>query len=199
MALNQEEKVELLRIARTTLESYLAAGARLATRRLPSIQPKGPHLQERGGAFVTLESHGNLRGCIGHMVADKPLYLSVQEMAIQAATGDPRFPAVTLEELSEIEIEISALSPLVVLPHDRLSEIRVGEHGLVISCGRSPAGGWQRGVLLPQVASREGWDRETFLSYTCRKAGLPLNAWKNPETVIETFTADVFSEKELGE
>lgn len=139
---------------------------------------------------MTLESHGELRGCIGHMAEDKPLYLSVQEMAIHAATADPRFPAVTLNELSEIDIEISALSPLAALLHDRLSEIRVGEHGLVISCGR------RRGVLLPQVASREGWDRETFLSHTCRKAGLPYDAWKSSETVIEIFTADVFSEKE---
>lgn len=146
---------------------------------------------------MTLESHGELRGCIGHMAADKPLYLSVQEMAIHAATGDPRFQPVTLGELSEIEIEISVLSPLAALSHDRLSEIRVGEHGLVISRGRSPAGGRQRGVLLPQVASREGWDRETFLSHTCRKAGLPADAWKSPETVIETFTADIFSEKEF--
>lgn len=125
------------------------------------------------------------------MAADKPLSLSVQEMAIQAATGDPRFPAVTLGELPEIEIEISALSPLAVLSHDRLSEICVGKHGLVISNGR------RRGVLLPQVASREGWDRETFLAHTCRKAGLPVDSWKSPETVIEIFTADVFSEKEL--
>ena len=187
MNLNHEEKIELLRIARTTLESYLAS------RYFPSIRPKSPRLEDRGGAFVTLDSHGNLRGCIGHMAADKPLCLSVQKMAIHAATADPRFQPVTLGELSEIEIEISVLSPLAVLPHDRLSEIRVGEHGLVISHGRS------RGVLLPQVAAEHGWDRETFLSHTCRKAGLPADSWKSPETVIEIFSADVFSEKEFGE
>lgn len=187
MGFTDEEKRELLRIARTTLESYLDRHVR------PTLRPKNTRLEEKGGAFVTLEKLGELRGCIGRMTADRPLTLTVQEMAIQSATGDPRFPAVRREELPALSIEISALSPLQTLPHDRVHEIRVGEHGLVISRGG------RRGVLLPQVASREGWDPEAFLSATCRKAGLPAESWKSPETTIEVFTAEVFSENDLRE
>ena len=183
MPLTEEARPELLKIARRTLESYLR------DRSFQELQPRSPALREKAGAFVTLEKKEGLRGCIGHMAADKPLSLTVQEMVIQAATGDPRFPPVSMNELQEIEIEISVLSPLRVI-HDP-SVIRVGEHGLVVSRGLN------RGVLLPQVPVREGWDREAFLGTTCLKAGLPFDSWKSGEVQIEVFTADVFGEREL--
>jgi len=184
--LTAEEKRELLSLARKTLEDYLSR------HEVPAIEPVHPALQRAGGAFVTLEKDGELRGCIGHMTADRPLGLTVQQMAVQAATGDPRFPAVTLDELTHIEIEISALSPMEALSQDRLGDIEIGKHGMIVTRGR------QRGVLLPQVAEREGWDRETFLCATCRKAGLPMDSWRKPGTEIEVFTADVFSEKDFS-
>jgi AmmeMemoRadiSam system protein A len=182
--LSLEEKRELLQIARQTLESYLRDQIFL------SVTPNGAGLKENAGAFVTLEKQGMLRGCIGHMAADRPLYLAVQEMAIQAATGDPRFSSVTRNELPEIEIEISVLSPFRRISDS--SEIRIGEHGLVVSQGM------HRGVLLPQVPVREGWDREKFLGYTCRKAGLPFESWKTGNLQIEIFSAEVFGEREIN-
>lgn len=187
MSLSSEGKEELLRIARQALESCLGRAE------LPVLLPADPALREKAGAFVTLEKRTGaadgsktLRGCIGHMTADKPLYLIVQEMTIQAATGDPRFPAVQFGELPDLQIEISVLSPLRSLRDP--SEIQVGEHGLIVSQG------FRRGVLLPQVPVREGWDRETFLGYTCLKAGLPFDAWKKGDVEIEIFSAEVFGE-----
>lgn len=181
--LTEQEKAELLRLARLALETYLKE------RRFLPAEPVSPGLLEDGGAFVTLEREGELRGCIGHLAADRPIARVVQDMAIAAATQDPRFPAVTSDELPHLTLEISALSSFRRVTDVR--EIRVGRHGLVISDGR------RRGLLLPQVAEREGWDSETFLGATCRKAGLPLDAWKRGAT-IEIFTADVFSEKKPG-
>lgn len=177
MPLSLEARKELLQISGRTLEIFLRE------HRLPPVKPGHPALMENAGAFVTLENRGALRGCIGHMTADKPLYLTAQEMTVQAATGDPRFPPVKPEELPGITIEISVLSPLRAVSDP--SEIRVGEHGIVISRGLN------RGVLLPQVAVREGWDRESFLGYTCLKAGLSSGDWKLPGTVIEIFSAEV--------
>lgn len=186
MFLNHEGKIELLGIARRTLEAYLKRGEFM------TLEPSNPSLREKGGAFVTLEKAGELRGCIGRLAADRPIFLTVQQMAVEAATGDPRFPRVTAAELEDIVIEISALSALDLLPLERVAEIETGKHGLVITLGRN------RGLLLPQVAVRKGWDRETFLSATCLKAGLPPEAWKNGETRIEIFTAEVFSEKDFA-
>lgn len=181
--LNEQEKMELLRLARLTLEGYLR------DRRFAAVEPAHARLREKGGAFVTLEKHGELRGCIGHLAADKPLFLTVQQMAIEAATGDPRFAAVTADEVPDLEIEISVLAGFRKIAG--ASEIKIGEHGLIVGDGR------RRGLLLPQVASREGWNAPTFLSATCRKAGLPMNAWQKPGLTIEIFTAEVFSEKDL--
>ncbi|MBI2083259.1 MAG: AmmeMemoRadiSam system protein A [Deltaproteobacteria bacterium] len=180
-----EDKKELLQIARQTLELYLKG------EKIPVMSSRSPMLGEKRGAFVTLEKKLSaekfqLRGCIGHLPADKPLIRVVQEMAIQAATGDPRFSPMTLEELGNVRIEISILSPFQVM-HD-ISEIRIGEHGLLIEKG------WKRGLLLPQVAEREGWDRETFLDYTCLKAGLSSGDWRSKEVVISLFSAEVFHE-----
>lgn len=183
MALSLETKRELLRLARRTLESHLAG------QRSPAPESLTEDLTASRGAFVTLRRRGQLRGCIGSLVAERPLWQTVREMAIQAATEDPRFSPVSATELPDLEIEISALSPLGKIRDP--NEIEVGEHGIVVSKGGC------RGVLLPQVAAEEGWDRETFLGMTCLKAGLPVDSWKEPGLEIWIFSADVFGEDEL--
>lgn len=127
-----------------------------------------------------------MRGCIGELVGKQPLYLSVQSAALSAALADPRFPTVTAEELPQIEIEISALTPLQEVQD--VNSIEVGVHGLVI------VKGGQQGVLLPQVAPQEGWDREEFLRAVCRKAGLPEEAWQEADAHLYAFSAEVFGE-----
>ena len=145
-------------------------------------------LQEMG-AFVTLHKEGQLRGCIGNLVGQQPLYLTVRDMAVEAAVDDPRFPPVKLEELKDIEIEISALSPLKKI--ESADEIKMGIHGVLLRRG------FNSGVFLPQVATETGWSKEDFLSELCsQKAGLPPLAWKDKSTEIYIFTAEVFSEKE---
>ncbi len=177
------EKEELLRIARRTIEEYLNSG------KMPKIEVSNPRLEQRGAAFVTLEKGGRLRGCIGYTEARFPLYQTVMECAIAAATEDPRFPPVTPGELKDIEIEISVLTPLRKVKD--ISEIEVGRHGLMV------VKGFQRGLLLPQVPVEYGWDRETFLSQTCLKAGLPPDEWKKG-IEIYSFEAEVFGESDLG-
>jgi len=179
------ERKELLRIARSTLREYLATGF---------IPPGAPHkeaLREPGAAFVTLKvgsRDGQLRGCIGTFSARQPLYKCIQEMAVSAATRDPRFAAVERPELDGLEIEISVLSPLQTVASPEA--IEVGVHGVCITCGP------HHGVLLPQVAVEYGWDRETFLDHVCRKAGLPAGSWKDPGSKLEVFTATVFHESD---
>jgi MEMO1 family protein len=139
------------------------------------------------GAFVTLNKSENLRGCIGYTSPIKPLCETVRDVAISAALKDPRFPAVTPAELDELSYEISVLSPFRKVMD--LNQIQIGTHGLLIKYGRS------EGLLLPQVATDHNWDRETFLANTCRKAGLPMDTWKNPEADIFMFSAFVFGDK----
>ena len=143
------------------------------------------------GAFVTIHKGGQLRGCIGNIVTQKPLYLTVRDMAIAAATEDPRFPRVRPEELDQIDVEVSVLSlPRVIRDVD---EIELGVHGVIVSKGPL-----HYGVFLPQVAEETNWTKEEFLSQLCaQKAHLPADAWKDPGTKMEVFTADVFSEKDL--
>jgi len=141
---------------------------------------------------VTLHKRKMLRGCIGNIVARGPLYLTVRDMAIAAATQDPRFPAVTKEELDQLDVEISVLSR----PRRcrDVNEIKMGTHGVIVRKGI-----FHQGVFLPQVATETGWTREEFLSNLCmHKAGLPPDAWKDPKTHIEIFTADVFSEQDVA-
>ncbi len=141
------------------------------------------------GAFVTLTQGGQLRGCIGFPEATFPLREAIVQGAVSAALCDPRFPPVEPHELDTLRIEISVLSPLITaLPE----EVVVGIHGMVVEQGRA------RGLLLPQVPVEWGWDRETFLRHTCRKAGLPLDAWQQDARLF-TFTAEVFNEDELRE
>ncbi len=138
------------------------------------------------GAFVTLRQGGELRGCIGFIAASRPLLDTVREVAVASAFEDPRFSPLRCEELERTSIEISVLSPLRQISD--VSEIRTGVHGILIRRG------FRSGLLLPQVATEQGWDRDTFLTHTCYKAGLPPDAWKSPETTIEIFSALVFHE-----
>ena len=180
--LTEAERKDLLRIALTTIEKKLKGEA------LPKWTPLTPLLGEKRGAFVTLREHGELRGCIGYIEALKPLYLAVSDMALAAAFNDPRFTPLTKAEWSKVDIEISVLSPLRKVAS--YEEVVAGKHGVVIEMmGRS-------GVFLPQVATEEGWDRDTFLEYLClHKAGLPHDAYKSKQASLSVFTADVFSEK----
>lgn len=178
--LAQDEKQALLKLARDTIMQYVSDGTR------PPLPEATGMMKESCGAFVTIHQGGRLRGCIGNIVGRGPLVELVQEMAIAAATQDPRFHPLPKEDLSDIDIEISVLSPLRKITD--VSEIEVGTHGILISKG------YYSGVLLPQVATEQGWDRGTFLRNTCLKAGLPTEAWKDPETAIEIFSAQVFGE-----
>jgi AmmeMemoRadiSam system protein B/AmmeMemoRadiSam system protein A len=178
--LTESQQEKLLTLARSTLESYLSDGT------IPAHETDDPVLARRSGAFVTLKEKGELRGCIGHLRADLPLYQAVQQMAVAAATEDPRFPPLTLEELADVTIEISVLSPFRRLT--AVEQIEVGTHGLVI------VKGGRQGLLLPQVPVEQGWDREEFLDNLCLKAGLETGCWRENATLY-TFTAVVFGEE----
>ena len=177
--LTKSEQKELLRMARDTITSYITTGT------TPSVGESSPGMQGQNGCFVTIKQQGRLRGCIGNFISDKPLVRLVQEMAISAATQDPRFYRMKPEDLVDFDLEISVLSPLKKITST--DDIQVGKHGIYIIKNT------YRGVLLPQVASEYGWDRETFLKHTCLKAGLPENAWKK-QCDIYIFTALVFTE-----
>ncbi|MFC1657903.1 AmmeMemoRadiSam system protein B [Candidatus Omnitrophota bacterium] len=181
--LNQDQRKRLLEIARNSIEHYLSKG-----RKIELGSPGEPVLSEEYGAFVTLHKHGQLRGCIGNMVGQQPLYLTIRDMAVEAAVGDPRFPALTKDELADVEIEISVLSPLEKI--DSPEVIELGRHGVMVRKGL------RSGVFLPQVATETGWSKEEFLSSLCaHKAGLSPSAWRDdPSTEIYIFTAEVFSE-----
>jgi len=179
--LSEEEQVALLRLARQTVQEYLSTG------NFTPYETAKPALTAPSGAFVTLKQNGALRGCIGHMWSDEPLYHTVQQMAIAAATEDPRFPAVTVNELSGLTLEVSVLTPLQYVGD--VEEIEVGRDGLYIVYGP-----WS-GVLLPQVASEQGWDRMEFLRQVCLKAGLPSDVWQKGATLYR-FSAQVFAENE---
>lgn len=184
-SLSREEKALLLKIARDAVEAY---ARNRKTPALPDHLPPG--LTRSAGAFVTLHKLGQLRGCIGNFFGEGPLAATVQKMAVAAGWEDPRFSPVAEKELPHLDLEISVLSPLREIKD--LGEIEVGKHGIFITKG------YYRGVLLPQVATEYGWDRDTFLAHTCQKAGLPMDAWKKGGLKIEIFSAQVFSEKELG-
>lgn len=179
--LSEADKEELLNIARKTLNEYVR------NKKVPDFTIESGVLQRKCGAFVTLKKkNGALRGCIGHIVAEKPLFLVIRDMAIAASTQDYRFPPVKPSEIDNIEIEISVLTPMQKV--NSADEIKVGRDGLLIRRG------YNSGLLLPQVPVEQGWDKETFLEHTCYKAGLPPDAWKSSE--LWKFQAIVFSEKE---
>lgn len=184
MKLTDEEKKILLEIARDSIKEEFG----LAT--VDLNRDFSETLKQKCGAFVTLTIDGELRGCIGYIVSDKPLYELVYEVAKKSAFEDPRFYPLSKEEVDHIEIEISVLSPPKRIKS--IDEIKVGEHGLIIQKGPF------HGLLLPQVATRYNWTVKEFLEHTCLKAGLSKNEWKDPQTKIEIFSAEVFSENEIG-
>lgn len=182
-SLHNDEKHLLLQIARRSIDSALTGRAALE---IP--EPAGSLASPRG-AFVTLHRRGRLRGCIGRVVVVEPLARVVAECAVAAALEDPRFSRLQPADVGELQIELSVLSsPERVAPE----RVQPGIHGLVISRGE------KRSVLLPQVARERNWTRERFLEETCEKAGLPRDAWKSPETCVEVFTAEVFSEADCA-
>lgn len=196
LTLTSEQQQNLLKRARTAITNYLQSTS------MPDWPPLDSALLRRAGAFVTLRSPEKgpadrleplsgaapvlkLRGCMGHVTADLPLYQAIQNVAISAATADPRLPPVTLEALDDIVIEISILSPLRRIT--RLEDIEIGRHGLLISQNE------RRGLLLPEVAEHAGWDRQTFLENLCRKAQLPPQAWQQG-AALYGFTTLKFKE-----
>ena len=177
--LTPQQRAALLAIARGAIRSRVRGTPH-------SNDPfEDPALKIPGAAFVTITCEGELRGCIGYVEAVKPLAEAVRHCAASAATADPRFPPVTPDQLPRLRLEVSVLSPL--RPITDAQEIRIGTHGLFINQGG------RHGLLLPQVATEYGWDRETFLRQTCLKAGLPGDAWRRGAT-IQVFTVDHFTD-----
>jgi AmmeMemoRadiSam system protein A len=173
-----EERRILLNLAHRSIESALA-------KQLVDGTPPTEHLAETRGAFTTLHLCGELRGCIGYVLPNASLYQTVAEIARAAAFDDPRFQPVTESEAPHLKIEISVLSvPKPIRPE----EVEVGKHGLIVMSGV------RRGLLLPQVPVEWDWDRETFLTQTCVKAGLPPDAWRHGASILG-FTAEVFGEE----
>jgi AmmeMemoRadiSam system protein A len=173
------ERLLLLALARDAIASCV-------NRTAAPQPPDCPAALEMGGAFVSLHRDDSLRGCIGHIEPDLPRGIVVARCAVQACSADPRFPPVTVGELGYLHIELSLLGPLE--PFTDIEEIEIGRHGLVVEDG------WNRGLLLPQVATELGWDREAFLVQTCRKAGLAHDAWRRGARLWR-FAAEVFGER----
>ena len=180
--LSVEMKEYLLGLARTAIESKLIGENLIPSKADFSI------LDKKQGAFVTLNKDGNLRGCIGYVLPYKPLYNTIIDVAKAAAFEDPRFPRLSINELDECEIEISIISEMI--PISSIDEIEVGRDGLLLK------NGFYSGLLLPQVAVEWEWDKIEFLEQTSRKAGLNKNAWKEKESQLYRFTAEVFRENE---
>lgn len=178
LGITDEEKEVLRNVVKKTLDTCVKTG------QVPAFNNMSGHLGEKWGAFVTLTKRGELRGCIGNIVGTKPLITTIAEMTVAAALQDWRFSPVQPSELKDIQFEISVLTPLHRVKD--INEIVVGRDGLYITQGTNT------GVLLPQVPVEWGWDLKTFLEQTCRKAGLPTDAWKDKTTIIESFSAEVF-------
>ncbi len=174
------DRERLLTLARRCLEARVR-------REAPPPVERGGGLDEPMGAFVTIHTSGELRGCLGRLETDRPLADNVAHLAGVVSDSDPRFAPLSISELGDTDIEISALTPEEEV-HD-VSEIEVGRHGLIVE--RDP----HRGLLLPQVATEHGWDRETFLDHTCLKAGLPKDAWRLGVRILR-FEAQVFGERD---
>jgi uncharacterized protein len=176
--ISESDRQLLLQLARGALVSKVTGTT------MPALQPSEV-TGRRAGAFVTLHRRSELRGCIGHVDRDEMLGHVIARCAMAAATADPRFPPVAAAELNEIAIELSILGPLE--PVTTLNDIEIGRHGLVIESG------WNRGLLLPQIATEWQWDRAVFVAQTCRKAGLPADAWQKGAKMWR-FEAEVFGE-----
>ena len=186
MNLTLEEKKILLKAARDSIATLFYGGE------LPKIDyEKYPALRSKAGAFVTLTIEGQLRGCIGYVLGFQPLFDTVCDAAIQAASNDPRFNPLTEEEFKRTDIEVSVLSE--PFPMKSYDEIVIGKHGLILEEGPF------RGLLLPQVPVEHGMNRDEFLTALCQKAGLHGDCWREKLLNINMFTADVFSEKDMEE
>jgi AmmeMemoRadiSam system protein A len=184
MELSTEEKEILLKAARESILAEFSEGE------VTKVEYKAyPKLKMELGAFVTLHINNQLRGCIGYIIAQKALFETIVDAAKHAAFGDPRFPQLNREEVDEVTIEISVLSPFE--PIKSYDDIEVGKHGLLLDEGG-------RAVLLPQVATEQNFNRAEFLTALCHKAGLYGNYWKERMLNIKVFTALVFSEEEGG-
>ena len=180
------DKKELLEIARNSVRCAAGGGGKESSgAKHKSYSDESP-LSQPGGVFVTLYKKKQLRGCLGLIASDEPLWQSVAQMAGRSAAEDPRFSPVDEDELSQIRIEISVLSPLREI--SSTDEIQVGTHGIFLTAGM------YRGLLLPQVAVTHHWDRIRFLEETCMKAGLPRDQWKHSETRIYIFSAEIIEE-----
>ncbi len=184
-ALAPAQKKRLLGIARQTMEEYVRTG------KILEFRETDPRLSREEGAFVTIHKEGRLRGCIGNILGRGPLYQTVRDMAIAAAAQDSRFDPVQTQELKDLDIEVSVLSKPRVIQN--IDEIVLGKHGVIVSQGPG-----RQGVFLPQVATETGWSKAEFLNQLCaQKAGLAPDAWKDPKTKIEIFTAQAFDEKDV--
>lgn len=184
--LTREEKKEILSLARRTMESYVQNGI------ISKYTTQNESLKQHAGAFVTIHKDGRLRGCIGIIESNQPLFEIIIEMAIESSSSDPRFDAVTSEELKDIEIEVSVLFPKKRIKS--LDEITLGKHGVIVKRG------YASGVFLPQVATETGWTKEEFMRNLCEgKASLPADSYKDPGTEVYTFEAQVFSEKGIND
>ena len=181
--LDRSEQVFLLDLAENVIQACVKGQP------IPKPTDIPPICQEKRGAFVTIEKHGQLRGCIGYILPMYPLYETVIEVAQSAALKDPRFDPVQPKELPDLEIEISVLTVPEKITDPSI--IEVGKHGIIMKRG------FYQGLLLPQVATDYSWDRETFLEHTCLKAGLPRDAWKDKNTEISIFSAQVFNRETL--
>ena len=179
--MSEDDQKQLLTLARQALEARVVGG------RPPDVVCTGPRALHCG-AFVSIHCGDDLRGCIGHLTVDAPLGQTIAHLGGAVADRDPRFPPVTPDELPLLHIEISLLTP--ERPVAAIEEIEVGRHGLIVEHGRA------RGLLLPQVAIEQEWDRETFLAHTCIKAGLPDDAWRSGARIL-VFEARVFSDSPL--
>lgn len=177
-SLGEVQKEELLKLSRVTLEAFVRG------KKVPPL-PVDAALKKDGAAFVTLRKRGELRGCIGQIIARMPLDECIRDMTISAASEDPRFPPVKADELKDIDIEISVLTP--PKPMDDPMSVRVGTDGLIISKG------FNRGVLLPQVPIEQGWNKNQYLEGICHKAGMAPSCWKDAS--LSRFQAIVFGEK----
>lgn len=184
MTFTPEEKRKILAFVRKTI------AAEFEGKNVRPLSGMNGKMKETGSCFVTLHnSQGGLRGCIGNIAAFEPLGKNIAANALNAAFRDPRFPRLLPEELADLEIEVSILTP--ARPIASPEEFVIGEHGIILQCrGRSA-------VFLPQVAPEQGWDREATLTHLCYKAGLPFRAWQSEDAKLSVFTAIVFSEKEL--
>jgi len=186
MDISKEEKQMLLETARDSIKSLFKP--QMEIKELNS--EKHPIFASKSGAFVTLTKNNNLRGCIGYIISDRPLYQTIKDAAIQAATSDPRFPPLSVDEIDKIELEISILSE--PFPLKNYDEIIVGKHGLILEEGV------HRGLLLPQVPIEHNLNKDEYLSALCQKAGLYADYWKEKQLKLKAFTATIFSEKNFN-